>query len=129
MFFAGLDDQSDLEGKDRENLLLPSNQIKLINELLSMGKRVCLILFGGSIVELPFVNSVQAILMMYLPGQGGGEACYRLIYGEVNPSGHLDESWPEAYTDVPFGRNMENQLEIFIRKVYLLDIDTILRHI
>lgn len=103
LFFAGLDDQSDLEGKDRENLLLPSNQIKLINELLSMGKRVCLILFGGSIVELPFVNSVQAILMMYLPGQGGGEACYRLIYGEVNPSGHLAESWPEAYTDVPFG--------------------------
>lgn len=26
-----------------------------------------------------------------------------MIYGEVNPSGHLAESWPEAYTDVPFG--------------------------
>ena len=39
---------------------------------------------------------------MFLPGQNGGTAAVRLLYGEVNPSGRLAESWPETYKDVPF---------------------------
>ena len=38
---------------------------------------------------------------MGLPGQAGGEAAAELIYGKVNPSGKLAESWPFTYTDVP----------------------------
>ncbi len=58
-------------------------------------------LFGGSPVELPFADKVDAILNMYLPGQNGGTAVARLLFGEANPSGKLAETWPLRYEDVP----------------------------
>ena len=70
-----------------------------------------LVLFGGSPVELPFADRVSAILNMYLPGQNGGTAVARLLYGEVNPSGKLSETWPLRYEDVPshetFGQGID----------------------
>ena len=59
-------------------------------------------MFGGSPVELPFENTVDAILNMYLPGEEGGEATYELLYGKVNPSGKLCETWPLSYDTVPY---------------------------
>jgi beta-glucosidase len=41
------------------------------------------------------------ILEMYLGGQGVGEATDQLLYGEVNPSGHLAESFPLHLEDNP----------------------------
>ena len=52
------------------------------------------VLFGGSPVELPFADKVDAILNMYLPGQNGGTAVARLLFGEANPPGKLAETWP-----------------------------------
>ena len=51
-------------------------------------------LHNGSPVELPWADKVSAILEMYLGGQGVGEACDWLLYGEANPSGRLAETFP-----------------------------------
>ena len=99
--FAGLTDEYESEGCDRENMRLPEKQITLINEMCATGKPVILVLFGGSPVELPFFDRVNAILDMYLPGQNGGTATYQLLFGEKNPSGKLAETWPLSYEDVP----------------------------
>ena len=108
--FAGLTDEYESEGGDRENMRLPENQVKQINELCASGKPVILVLFGGSPVELPFFDKVGAILNMYLPGQNGGTAVRELLFGKKNPSGKLAETWPLRYEDVPshetFGKSV-----------------------
>ena len=63
---------------------------------------ITVILYGGSPIELPFADKVDAILNMYLPGQNGGEATYSLLFGESTPSGKLAQTWPCEYADVPF---------------------------
>ncbi len=101
LVFAGLTDEYESEGGDRENMNLPGHQLREIDALCGSGKRVVVVLFGGSPVELPFADKVSAILNMYLPGQNGGTAAARLLFGEANPSGRLAETWPLRYEDVP----------------------------
>ncbi|MBQ7160729.1 MAG: glycoside hydrolase family 3 C-terminal domain-containing protein [Clostridia bacterium] len=110
LVFAGLTDEYESEGCDRENMKLPEAHLNLIDGMIGTGKPVIIVLFGGSPVELPFNDGVSAILNMYLPGQNGGEAAARLLFGEVNPSGKLAETWPMRYEDVPshetFGKSV-----------------------
>ena len=79
--------------------------------MIATGKKVVIVLFGGSVVELPFNDRVNAILNMFLPGQNGGEATAQLLFGEKNPSGKLAETWPLRYEDVPshetFGKTLQ----------------------
>ena len=99
--FAGLTDEYESEGGDRKNMRLPEDQLQLIETLCNSGKPVIVVLFGGSPVELPFFDRVNAILNLYLPGQNGGTAVYDLLFGVKNPSGKLAETWPMRYEDVP----------------------------
>ena len=101
LVFAGLTDEFESEGGDREHMRLPDSQLREIDALCESGKKVVVVLFGGSPVELPFFDQVSAILNMYLPGQNGGTAVYELLFGEKNPSGKLPETWPLRYEDVP----------------------------
>ena len=110
LYFAGLTDEYESEGCDRENMKLPEKQLREIDTLIQTGKPVVIVLFGGSPFELPFCENVSAILNMYLPGQNGGTAVYELLFGEKNPSGKLAETWPLRYEDVPshetFGKSI-----------------------
>lgn len=101
LVFAGLTDEYESEGCDRDDMRLPESHLRLIDSLSESGKKVVVILFGGSPVELPFCEKVDAILNMYLPGQNGGAAVYDLLFGVKNPSGKLAETWPMRYEDVP----------------------------
>ncbi|MBQ7599502.1 MAG: glycoside hydrolase family 3 C-terminal domain-containing protein [Clostridia bacterium] len=101
LVFCGLTDEYESEGCDREHMRMPEDQIRLIDEMCGTGKKVILVLFGGSPVELPFFDRVSGILNMYLPGQNGGSAVYDLLYGFKNPSGKLAETWPLRYEDFP----------------------------
>ncbi len=101
LVFAGLTDHDESESCDREHMRLPEDQLSMIDRLCESGKKVVVILFGGSPVELPFFDRVSAVLNMYLPGQNGGTAVYQLLFGEKNPSGKLAETWPLRYEDVP----------------------------
>ncbi len=108
--FAGLTDMYESEGCDRENMKLPEDQLSEIDMLCETGKKVVVVLFDGSPVELPFADKVSAILNMYLPGQNGGTAVADLLFGDKNPSGKLAETWPVRYEDVPghdtFGKSV-----------------------
>ena len=110
LIFAGLTDEYESEGCDRDDMRLPEAHLKLIDSLAGCGKKTVVVLFGGSPVELPFCDKVDAILNMYLPGQNGGTAVYDLLFGIKNPSGKLAETWPLRYEDVPghetFGKGL-----------------------
>ena len=103
LFFAGLTDDFESEGFDRKDLSLPPCQLQLLEQLTECGKPIVAVYFGGSPFELPVDDKVQAILHMFLPGQGGGEACRQLLFGEANPSGKLSETWMKSTADIPFG--------------------------
>ena len=118
--FAGLTDYVESEGADRENMRLPESQLGLINALVNAGKKVIVVLFGGSPVELPFADRVSAILNMYLPGQSGGRACANLLFGKANPSGRLPETWPLEYEDVPFADEFgKSENEVYKESVFV----------
>lgn len=105
LFFGGLTELFESEGFDRENLSIPQNQLSLLQKLSAAGKRIVVVLFGGSPMEMPFAGGVSAILHMALPGQGGGEACRRLLWGEAAPNGRLSETWMKTCKDIPYGEH------------------------
>ena len=97
--FAGLPDAFESEGFDRTDMKMPAGEIELIERIAAVNPNVAVVLFTGSAVELPWADKVKSILYVGLPGEAGGEAIARLLYGEVNPSGKLAESWPLRYED------------------------------
>ncbi len=100
LVFVGLTDAFESEGYDRSHLRMPSSHVELINELCKVNDNVIVILSCGSPVEMgEWRNDVKAILNLYLGGQAGGEAAYNLIFGKVNPSGKLPETFPIALED------------------------------
>jgi beta-glucosidase len=99
--FAGLPDEYEAEGFDRENIKFPPAQLEYIEKAIAENENVIVVLFTGSVVELPFADKVRAILYMGLPGEAGAEAAKNLIYGYANPSGRLAESWIYDYSDCP----------------------------
>jgi len=99
LFFGGLGDLEESEGFDRTTMAMSDAQTALLARLLDQGARVVVVLFAGSPVELPFADRVAGILDMHLPGQRGGEAAARLLFGEADPSGRLAESWPLTAAD------------------------------
>lgn len=101
LLFIGLTDIYESEGFDRSHMDLPKSHNALVEELVKLNKKVVVVLSGGSPVTLPWVNNVPAILNMYLCGCAGGKACYRLLFGEANPSGKLAETFPVSIKDNP----------------------------
>ncbi len=102
LLFIGLTDYDEFESCDRKNMRLGDNQLALIDSITKLNKKVVGVLFGGSVVELPFIDKVNSLLNMFLPGQNGGSAVYNLIFGKANPCGRLAQTWMKKYEDVPF---------------------------
>lgn len=94
VIFAGLPDSYETEGADRAHMALPENQNALIEAVARVNRQTVVVLHGGSPMELPWADEVAGILCMYLGGEQVGPSARRILYGEVNPSGKLAESWP-----------------------------------
>jgi len=98
---VGLDERSESEGLDRSTMAIPQAQNDLVDALTATGKPVIVVLVAGSPVELPWFDAVSAILYVGLSGQAGASATVRALTGQINPSGHLAETWPISYVDCP----------------------------
>ena len=98
---AGLPDSYESEGYDRKHLRIPENQNHLIEEIAKTVKRVAVLLYNGSPVEMPWAEKVSGILEGYLGGQNVGNANRAVLFGEVNPSGRLPETFPKRLEDAP----------------------------
>ena len=98
---AGLPDNFEVEGLDREHMALPENQNQLIEAMAAENDRVVVVLSNGSPVEMPWIDQVQAVLEGYLGGQADEGAVADILYGVVNPSGRLAETFPVRLEDTP----------------------------
>ena len=101
LLYIGLDEVTEAEGIDRQNMKIPQNQVDLLNSLYEVNKNIVVILSCGSAVEMPWINKVKGLLHSYLSGQAGAKGVLRVISGEVNPSGKLAETYPKKYEDTP----------------------------
>ena len=99
--FAGLPDSYESEGYDRTHMRMPACQNRLIEAVAEANPNTVVVLHNGSPVEMPWIGKVKAVLEAYLGGQAVGEATVRVLYGDVNPSGHLPESFPYRLEDNP----------------------------
>ncbi|MBQ3268741.1 MAG: glycoside hydrolase family 3 C-terminal domain-containing protein [Clostridia bacterium] len=99
--FAGLPDSYESEGYDRSHMRLPDCQNRLIEAVAAANPNTVVVLHNGSPVELPWIDRVPAVLEAYLGGQAVGLATVRVLFGDVNPSGHLPETFPKKLSDNP----------------------------
>ena len=99
--FAGLPDAYESEGYDRSHMRMPDCQNRLIEAVAEVNPNTVVVLHNGSPVEMPWIGKVKAVLEGYLGGQAVGLATVRVLYGEVNPSGHLPETFPVKLSDNP----------------------------
>lgn len=101
VIFAGLPDSYESEGFDRKHMNLPPCQNALIEAVTKVQPNTVVVLHNGSPVLIPWANQVKGILEMYLGGQAVGAATLDLLYGVVNPSGKLAETYPMSLQDNP----------------------------
>ena len=97
----GLDEISESEGLDRANMKMPQSQIDLLNAVAEVNANVVVVMSAGSSVEMPWLDKCKALVHGYLCGQAGASAVLKVILGQVNPSGKLNETYPVVYEDTP----------------------------
>lgn len=93
ILLVGLPPKDESEGFDRENLNLPSNQMQLLEKLLKVNENIIVCCFSGSVVNLSFEEKIKGLVMAYLPGEAYGHSLLDVLYGVVNPSGRLTETF------------------------------------
>ena len=101
VIFAGLPDNFESEGYDRKHLRMPDCQNRLIEAVADVQPNVIVVLHNGAPVEMPWIGCVKAVLEAYLGGQAVGGAVANVLFGKVNPSGHLPETFPLRLQDTP----------------------------
>ncbi len=98
----GLTDDYESEGYDRRHLNLPRGHQALVEAVCSVNPHVIVVLQIGSPVLMPWKNQVKAIVNAYLMGEAGAGALADILYGKVNPSGRLAETFPASLEDAPW---------------------------
>lgn len=121
VIFAGLPECAELTAADRRHMRLPECQNNLIARVAAVQKNTVVVLHTGSPVECPWANDVNAVLCMYLGGEGVGAAADALLWGDANPSGRLPETWPLRLEDTPCyldfpgdGRHVEYREGVYV---------------
>lgn len=101
VIFAGLPDAFESEGFDRSHMSMPKCQNTLIEKIAEVQPNTVVVLHNGSPVEMPWVSKVKGVLEAYLGGQAVGGAEYDILFGKVNPSAKLPETFPIQLSDNP----------------------------
>jgi len=101
ILFVGLPDRYESEGYDREHMQIPENHSQLIEAIAEVNPNVVVVLSNGAPIEMPWLGKAKAVLEAYLGGQALGGAIADILFGIVNPSGKLAETFPMKLSDNP----------------------------
>jgi beta-glucosidase len=89
----------DAEAWDRPSTELSPGDRDVMATVLAAGKPVVAVVVGGGAVDLSPLAQANALLFGWLGGQGFGTALARVLFGDVNPSGRLSETFARAVRD------------------------------
>jgi len=98
----GTDLRVEAEGRDRRNLNLPGAQERLLEAVYAANPKVALVLVNAGPLAVTWANDhVPAILSAWFPGELGGNAIARTLFGLNNPGGHLPYTVYQSLDGVP----------------------------
>ena len=89
------------EGFDRKNLDLPGHQNQLVEAVAAANPHTVVVVNSGSPVLMPWLDTVDAVLLGWFGGQEFGSAIADILLGVEEPGGRLPTTWPAALEDVP----------------------------
>lgn len=101
---AAVGESSEMSGEcsSRTELEIPDTQKALLKALLQTGKPVVLTLFTGRPLILNWEKeNIPAILNVWFGGSEAGAAIADVLFGDVNPSGKLTTTFPQAVGQLP----------------------------
>jgi len=102
LIYIGLPSFIESEGYDRRDLELTIQQTAMIKAVTEIQPNTIVILNNGSVVSMhDWIDGTAAVLEGWLIGQAGGGAIADVLFGVVNPSGKLSETFPKQLTDTP----------------------------
>jgi beta-glucosidase len=78
-----------------------NKQNNLITAVAALGKPTIVVLEGGSVIDMPWLAQVDAVVHAWYPGMDGGNALGKLLFGDASPSGKLPVTWPRSWNDLP----------------------------
>jgi beta-glucosidase len=89
------------EGGDKQALELPGDQNALIEAVAAANSRTVVVLHTSTAVAMPWVDRVAGIIEAWYPGQAAGHSIAAVLFGDVNPSGHLPVTFPRDAAQGP----------------------------
>lgn len=98
---------------DRLNYDLPTNQIEYLRDLRKEAdkkpeskKPIVAVITGGSPINLAEVQELaDAVLLVWYPGEEGGNAVADILFGKISPSGKLPITFPKSLDQLPAFEN------------------------
>ena len=102
LLYISLPESKESEGYDRTDLDLSPHQVALIKAVSAAQPRTVVILNNGAPVVMGgWIEGTAAVIEAWMMGQAGGGAIADVLYGRVNPSGKLAETFPIRLVDTP----------------------------
>jgi beta-glucosidase len=113
LLFIALPPLTESEGYDREDIDLPRQQVALIKAVTAVQPNTVVVLNNGAPVALDeWIGGTAAVLEAWMMGQAGGIAVAGILYGNINPSGKLAETFPIKLSDTPAYLNWPSKANI-----------------
>ena len=103
LFIGGLNkaDHQDAEGYDRLQYALPYGQDELISALAKANSNLAVVILSGNAYAMPWLKQVPALVQAWFNGSETGHALADVLFGDVNPSGHLPFTIMPELEDYP----------------------------
>jgi beta-glucosidase len=101
LVFVGLSDEWESEGFDRPDMELVGDQVALIEKVAAANANTVVVLNTGSPITMNWLDKVAAVVQAWFPGQECGHAIADVLFGDVNPSGRLPQTFPRRLEDNP----------------------------
>jgi beta-glucosidase len=102
VYVGGITAAQEGESFDRDSIELPPEQEDLLRALHATGKPIVMVNCSGSAMALTWQDeNLPAIIQAWYPGQNGGRAVAEVLFGLINPSGHLPVTFYRATSDLP----------------------------
>ena len=106
---AGLNQDWEGEGADRENMKLPGRMDEMITKVAEANSRTIVVNQSGTPVEMPWLEKVAGLVQAWYGGNETGNGIADVLFGDLNPAGRSSLSWPKRCEDNPAFYNYRSE--------------------